>query len=417
MSNLSEVNPVRIGPTVDRIGVVDSLRGAALCGVIVFNIVAMVGGFLGKELLAKAGPLDMAGAAVVILLIQGKARACFALLFGTGFGILHQRTSTRGQDFKSFYLRRMAVLLTIGLFNLSFLFFGDILILYAILGMATLLFSRLAQRTLWRLGLFLILVPPIAAGAFEAVSGAPLPNAAGLTPAQVAAAMPATLPVYRGGDYGAYIAANWHYYVDMYRIDTLETVVYNLSVLGLFLLGLWTARSGMLKDGERWRPFLRKVVLWCLPIGLMLSVVQGTRRMGIHAEGALHGVVTAAYAGVSIAAFGYIALLYLLLTRRWSILLRALAPVGRMTLTGYLAANAIGSFVFYGWGMGTMAGWNVVGLVLFGFGIFCALCMFSAAWLRCFRFGPAEWVWRSLTYGRAQPMRKQAPATGSAATG
>ena len=59
MSNLSQVNPVRMGPTVDRIGVVDSLRGAALCGVIVFNIVAMVGGFLGKQLLAKAGPLDV----------------------------------------------------------------------------------------------------------------------------------------------------------------------------------------------------------------------------------------------------------------------------------------------------------------------------------------------------------------------
>lgn len=407
MSNPSVVNPARRGPNVDRIGVVDSLRGAALCGVIVFNIVAMVGGFLGKELLAKAGPLDMAGAAVVILLIQGKARACFALLFGVGFGILHQRTSTRGQDFKAFYLRRMAVLLAIGLFNLSFLFFGDILILYAILGMATLLCDRLAQRTLWRLGLFLILAPPIAAGAFEAISGAALPNAAGLSAAQVAAAMPATLPIYQGGDYGAYIAANWHYYIDMYRIDTLETVVYNLGVLGLFLLGLWTARSGVLTDGERWRPFLRKVVLWCLPIGLLLSLVQGSRRMGVHAEGALHGAVTAAYVGLSIAAFGYIALLYLLLTRRWAVLQKALAPMGRMTLTGYLAANAVGSFVFYGWGMGTLAGWSVNGLVLFGFGIFCALCLFSAVWLRCFRFGPAEWVWRSLTYGCAQPMRKR----------
>jgi uncharacterized protein len=79
--------------------------------------------------------------------------------------------------------------------------------------------------------------------------------------------------------------------------------------------------------------------------------------------------------------------------------------MGRMALTGYLASNAIGSFVFYGWGLGRMTGWTVTGLCLFALAIFLGLGLFSALWLRAFRFGPVEWVWRSLTYGHAQRMR------------
>lgn len=401
--------PAAMTPVADRIDIIDSLRAAGLCGVIIFNIVAMVGGFLGQKLLAKAGPTDLASAAFVVLLIQGKARSCFALLFGVGFGILMGRANARGQHFTSFYLRRMAVLLGIGLFNLTFLFFGDILILYAVLGMAMLLFQGWNNRALLVAGLVLIIVPPLLGGGYEAITGMPLPNLAGMTAAQVGALMPASLPAYQGSDYLAYIAANWHYYIDLYRAETFETLIYNLSVLGLFLLGLWITRTGILADVERWRPFLRRIAWWCLLIGLALSIVQGSRRMGIHAEGVLHGVVTAAYAGLSIAAFGYVALFCLILTRRGRFLQPALAPMGRMALTGYLTSNAIGSFIFYGWGLGLMTAFSVAGLVGLGLSIFIGLCLISAAWMRAFRFGPAEWVWRSLTYGRAALLHVKLP--------
>ena len=409
-------NPTTMAPVSERIDIIDSLRAAALCGVIVYNIVAMVGGFLGAQLLASAGPADLASAATVIVLVQGKARTCFALLFGIGFGILMDRANARGQQFTAFYLQRMAILLAIGLFNLSFLFFGDILVLYALLGMAMLPFRGWSNRALLLAGLALIVVPPLAAGAYEAMSGAPLPNLAGMTPAQVDALMPASLPAYQGHDFAAYVAANWAYYIDLYRAETSATLVYNASVLGLFLLGLWTARTGVLADVERFRPFLRRVAWWCIPLGLALSVLQGTRRMGIPLAGALHGAVTAAYAGVSIAGFGYIALACLLLTRQARPLQAALAPLGRMALTGYLGSNAIGAFVFYGWGLGLMTHFSAAGLFAFGLAIFLASCVASAAWMRAFRFGPAEWLWRSLTYGRAALMRAPAAAPASAAS-
>lgn len=408
MSDLVEREAAKMAPVADRIHVIDSLRAVALGGVILFNIVAMVAGFLSEEMLARANPADLGFAAIDVLLVQGKARSCFALLFGVGFGILMERATSRGQDFTAFYLRRMTVLLAIGLFNLSFLFFGDILILYALLGMAMLLFRGWSDRAVLTGGLVLIVVPPVAQGVLEAILGGPLPNLAGLTPAQAGALMPASLPAYQGHSYAAYVAANWQYYIDMYRAGTASALVYNASVLGLFLLGLWTARNGVLADVERWRPFLRKVAWWCLPIGLLLSVVQGSRHLGIPAHGALYGLVTASYAALAFAAFGYVALFCLFLTRGGGPLQKALAPMGRMALTGYLTSNAIGSFVFYGWGLGLMSGWSIAGVCLFGLAIFAGLCVFSAVWMRFFRFGPAEWVWRSLTYGRPQPMLRRA---------
>ncbi|BBC73989.1 conserved hypothetical protein [Altererythrobacter sp. B11] len=407
MPDPSESQTADMTPVVDRIHLIDSLRAAALCGVILFNIVAMVAGFLSRELLLRASPVDLGFAAVDVLLIQGKARSCFALLFGVGFGILMERANSRGQDFTRFYLRRMAVLLAIGLCNLTFLFFGDILILYALLGISMLLFRGWGNRALLVGGLALVVLPPVAQGIAEAAVGGPLPNLAGLGPAQIEGLMPASVQAYRGSSFSTYAMANWRYYLDMYRVHTADTLVYNASVLGLFLLGLWAARSNVLTDIERWRPFLRRVVWWCLPAGLLLSVVQGTRHLGIAAHGAAYGVVTASYAALAFAAFGYIALLCLFLTRgRGRQIQKVLAPMGRMALTGYLASNLIGAFVFYGWGLGSMSRWSITGLCLLGLTIFAGLCAFSAVWLRFFRFGLAEWVWRSLTYGYPQPLLK-----------
>lgn len=402
------MNDMTIRPVDDRVHLIDALRAVALYGVITYNIVAMVGGFIADQLLASATPADLGFVAFDLVLIQGKARACFALLFGVGFGILMDRTERRGGGFTAFYLRRMAVLLGIGLFNLAFLFFGDILILYAVLGMAMLAFRHWDERRLLRTGLALIVLPPLAAGLAEEMLGAPLPNLAGLSPAQVHAIMPATTPIYRGGDYGAYVLANFRYYADTYRTGTASTMVYDLSVLGLFLLGLWIARRDILADIGAWRPLLRRIAWWCLPIGLVLSVVNGSRRLGVETHGALYGLVTASYAGLSVMAFGVAAALCLFLSGPGRPLQKMLAPMGRMALTGYLASNLVGGAVWYGWGLGMMGAWNGAAMNLFALALFAGLCLISAAWMRFFRFGPAEWVWRSLTYGSSQPLLRRA---------
>ncbi|RYY23776.1 MAG: DUF418 domain-containing protein [Sphingomonadales bacterium] len=393
-----------MAPNSDRLHLIDALRAIALFGVITFNFTAMVMAFAGGEIMSRATSVDMGFATFDLVLIQGKARACFALLFGLGFGILMERAAAKGQGFTAFYLRRMLVLLGIGLLNLAFLFWGDILILYAVLGMGMLLFRNASDRALLWMGFALILVPPLVSGAIEGVTGVPIPNFAGLSPAAVDTVMYDTAPIYRGDDYWAYVAQNLRYYLDHYRTETGYVAMYDTSVLGLFMLGFWVARQRIAADVAAWRPVLIKLVWWCLPIGLVLSVIHATRRMGIPFEGWGYAGVTAAYAGLAIAAIGYIALFCLLIggSGRW--LQKPLAPMGRMALTGYLASNAIGSFVWYGWGLGLLGKWSMTAVNLLALAVFVGLCVFSALWLSIFRFGPAEWVWRSLTYGSLQPL-------------
>ncbi|BAK65431.1 hypothetical protein SLG_07560 [Sphingobium sp. SYK-6] len=404
MTDISASAVGKFAPAADRVHLLDALRAIALFGVILFNITGMVGAWAGSEVLSKATPLDLGFIAFDLILIQGKARACFALLFGVGFGLMMDRAAASGRRFVPFHLRRMTVLLLIGCCNLAFLFFGDILILYALIGMLLLAFRGLSNRALLVSGLVLLLVPPVAIGLGEAVTGAPLPNLAGLDPAQAETWMATLAPAYRSPHYLDFVAANLRYYLMRDGVETADAIMYDLSVLGLFVIGLWTARCRVLFDVEHWRPFLRRVAWWTLPIGLVFSLVFATRRMGIEATGVLHGLVTASYAGLAFMAFGYVALLALFLTGKGEGLQRALAPAGRMALTGYLASNAIGGFVWYGWGLGQLGKWNGAAINLLGCAIFAALWLFSALWMRAFRFGPAEWIWRSLSYGKAQPL-------------
>ncbi|WP_395943353.1 DUF418 domain-containing protein [Brevundimonas sp.] len=390
-----------------RVQVIDTLRALALYGVITMNLMAMVMGLIGAEIVPKAGPIDYVFATFDLVLLQGKARSTFALLFGVGFGMLMVRAAQRGQAFTGFYLRRMSALLLFGLINLAVLFWGDILILYALLGMVLLLFRGWSNRAILAAGLILVIGPPLALGLFEAATGAPAPNLAGLTPEQAEGVMSASAPIYRAGDGLAYVRANLAYYVDHHLTDTAYAFVYELGVLGLFLLGLWTARTGVLAGVEAWRPFLRRVAWICLPVGLVLSALHASRRMGIDVEGAAYALVSAAYVGLPIMAFGYVAILALLLTRGGRFLQPLLSPMGRMALSGYLASNAIGSFVWYGWGLGLMGRTNVTGMNLFALAVFGSLCVFSAVWLSVFRFGPVEWLWRCLSYARWQPLLRR----------
>jgi len=397
-----------LSPLSDRVATIDALRAIALFGVIVMNLVAMPMLFKAEAVLARATPIDLTAGVLDLIFLQGKARSAFAFLFGLGFGVMMQRVEARGAGFVPFYLRRVSILLLIGLLNLAFLFWGDILIVYAILGMTLILFRKAGQKTLLTSGLLLVLLPPLLAGAMEAVGG-PLPNLAGLSPDQVDAGYAAALPAYLGGDFLAYVRANFAYYAFHNLAETSYVLMYDVGVLGLFLLGLWAARKGLLRDVEAFRPLLRRILWVALPLGLLLSVVQATRRLGVPAEGALYGLVTAAYVGLPIMAFGYMAWLALYMSRGGGWLVRALSPMGRMALTGYLGSNLIGSFVWYGWGLGKLADpafLTALNANLFAIGVFVGLCVFSALWLRVFRFGPAEWVWRSLTYGRLQPMLK-----------
>ncbi|MGZ8358899.1 MAG: DUF418 domain-containing protein [Allosphingosinicella sp.] len=391
------------GPLGNRLLLIDSLRALALFGVIVMNIGAMAMRFVGRDVMASAGPPDFVLMGLDLAFVQGKARACFAFLFGLGFAILLQRAERAGGDFRGFYARRMAVLLGFGLINQAFLFWGDILCLYALLGFVLLPLRSCTNRTLLRLGLALVALPPLAVGGFEAASGRPFPNLIDAAPAADTARALAALT---GGDYRDAILFNLPQTAMRYATDSGHMLVYALGVLGLFLLGAWTGRRGLAFDVAGHAKLLRRIAWTCLPAGLLLSLVHASRLVGIEAEGWRHGLVTAAYLGLPVMAFGYLAALILIFARRMARAQALLAPAGRMALTNYLLSGAIGGWVMYGYGLGALRAFSFAGLNLLAAAIFAALAVFSHFWLKRFSLGPAEWLWRSLSYGAWQPMRR-----------
>jgi uncharacterized protein len=410
MALMDEARDDRPGAAMDRSVLIDALRATALFGVIVMNMVGMVMLLKAETVLAAASPTDLGIGAGEVVLLMGKARSVFAFLFGLGFGVMMDRLQARGANFTPYYLRRTLILLVIGVLNLAFLFWGDILIVYALLGMVLILFRNMKSPNLLALGLGLIVAPPVVFGLIEAVTGQPLGNLAGAAPEAVQGAYQALTPAYLGSDFGGYVQANFVYYLHHNLFETAYVAVYDIGVLGLFMVGVWAARIGLLTRVEAHRPLLRRIAWVALPLGLALSVLYATRPLGMAPEGAWSGVVTAAYLGLPVLAFGYLAVLALWFSRSGRGLARLLAPMGRMALTGYLASNAIGSFWWYGWGLGRLgdpAALNVVVLSLLPVAVFAGLWIFSGLWLSVCRFGPAEWIWRSLTYGRLQPFLKR----------
>lgn len=395
-----EPQAIRTIPGADgasRLPLIDSVRALALLGVVIMNVSAMQMRFVGRDIMGSAGPVDIGVMAVDLLFVQGKARACFAFLFGFGFATLMMRSEAKGGDFGRFYVRRMLALLGFGLVNQALLFWGDILVLYALLGMLLLPLRKLADRSLLQLGLILVALPPLAVGALEALNGGPLPA---LVATDGAAEAARGLAAMTSSNYLDFVRFSVSQAVERRLTDTAHMVIYDLTVFGLFLLGAWSARQRILFELEAWRPRLRKIALICLPGGFALSAISASRLAGLSAEGAVYGLVTAAAIGLPVMAFGYLAATTLLFSRGFQAMQRMLAPAGRMPLTNYLASGAIGCFIFYGYGLGMLGQLGLAATNLLAISIFLALVLVSHLWLACYPQGPLEWAWRRLAYGR-----------------
>lgn len=376
---------------------VDSLRGLALLGVIIMNIGALAMRFAGPEIASDAGPVGLTLMGLDLVFIQGKARACFALLFGFGIATLMARAA-EGQGARGAHVQRMGILFGIGLFNQIFLFWGDILVLYALLGLMAGAAFNWPRRRLLVAGLVLVLLPPVLLGSVEAIAGHALASPFRFDEAAQAAR---GLAAATGTSYADAIAFNATQAIERRLADPFGMLVYDLGILGLILIGMWVARSGVFADVAAHRTLLRRVAIWCLPIGIVLSGLTATRLAGVHAEGLLRGAVTAAQIAFPVLAFGYLASLALLFSRRSGPLQRLiLAPAGRMTLTNYLVSGAIGSWAFYGYGLGLMSAMNLTTLALLPVCLFMVLAIASRAWLKRFQWGPVEWFWRSLASRR-----------------
>jgi uncharacterized protein len=314
-----------------------------------------------------------------------------------------------------FYARRVSILAVIGLLHIGLVWYGDILLVYAIGGFGLLAVRHWNTRLLVTLALALALFaratvevsPPVASAPDGAQADAKIENAE----------KERKLAIFGGTSYGAIARENATiYYRDM--VGRGVGLFLLPQVFARFILGLYVGRRDWARRTTELRPTLRRLLPWAIGVGvvgngtgMLIEPLQDRNLLG----GDSFWVQAAApveEAGILALAFVYLSVLVLVFhhSAAWRRRLGYLAPVGRMALTNYLTQSVLYLILFTGVGFGLYGdvgpAW-CVGLALI---IFAAQMASSAWWLARYRFGPAEWVWRTLTYGQLQPLREPVSA-------
>lgn len=416
--------PTGFGPVTprERIVTLDILRGIALLGVVIANVWLWFSGawFNLPGVLDDLRVLSLDAVVFhgIALFVSGKAISTFSFLFGLGFAIQMLRAEDRGVAIAPVYRRRLTVLLLFGLAHAVLLWYGDILTIYALFGFVLLAFRKRADRTLLVWGGVFIVAVPLALSSIPLIAslaGTEGPGAGdGAEGGPMAELRTTALLAFQSGRPSEVVAAN----LRMLGFFFLSPKILGmLTTLGLFLIGLYAGRKGFFVNTAEHREGFRRVAKWGLAVGFVCSValVVVWVRVPLEAMGEnpyLPLLTTGLYIlGTFPLAFGYIAAVTLLVERpAWKRVLGTFAPVGRMALTNYLSQTVICLFVFYGYGGGLVGEVSPAPAFLIALLVFGAQLLWSPWWLARFRFGPAEWLWRSLTYRRLQPMRVAGPA-------
>lgn len=413
----------------DRIGLLDTLRGFALLGILPMNMPifafysfayftpSIAGGFEGVNFLAWL---------FGHVFFEFKMMTIFSALFGAGIVVFSARAMRKTGKCAGLFYRRLAWLLVFGLIHAYLIWEGDILVTYAVCGAVAFLFRKLGVKALLVVGVALLLVAP-AVNVLTGLMFGMMRDAAAAVDAGTAAAwqegwadgwretekafVPTEemLDAERAAFEGGYLALWPHRAQHAAMFQFLMLPVWGVwRVTGVMLLGMAALKSGVFTGSRSDGFYLRMLAVGYLAgiplvgLGAAMMVRSGFDIVSWYAVSSHFN-----YFGSLLVASGHVALVALAVRAGAARRLTArLAAVGQMAFTNYIAQSVLCAALFYGYGLGL---WNEVGRAgLWGIValIWAAQLLWSPWWLARFQFGPLEWLWRSLTYWRAQPMRR-----------
>lgn len=406
-----------------RIPAMDILRGCAVLGILWMNIAAFAlpqSAYFNPAVAGPLSPADIGAWAIGLILVDGKMRGLFALLFGASMLLLIDREEMAGRDGRRAQMIRSAWLFVIGCAHFLLLWWGDILRVYALVGLIAMLFIRLEPLDLVKRAFLCFLLQFLLLAAF--VGSLYLWRHAALAPGADASlrdgfdafmaalsdpASPTTrmqIATYRSG-FGTIL----HYKLASLPGDWIWGFLFTaLETLGFMLLGMAMLKGGFLTgrwDAEHYRRTARHCALIGIPpmVGLALWVaITGFAPLPTYGTALVWSLPFRIPLTV-----GWAALILWLLARHpahW--LVDRLAAAGRMTLSNYLATSLVMTAIFYGWGLGLFAQIRPALLPVFVLGGWALMLAWSKPYAMRYGLGPAEWLWRSLTRRQPQKIRK-----------
>ena len=413
----STITPVQ---NKDREIFMDVLRGFAIFGILIANLT--MGGLslysanaqhTGAFLLPE---LDNKLSFLYAMFIDGKFYSIFSLLFGWGIALQIQRGLNKGVDSMPTIKRRLMFMLLLGSVHIL-IWNGDIVLFYAMLGFLLLTFRKFTNKTLLITGAALILLPIVLYAAklqwqwLNAPSGI-LNEMGGKISQQLTG-------ISSDADYDNWIKqAGWWDVLKsniggvFYRFGYLFFISRIPKVLGMFLIGFVLGRSNFYKNITQNKKTIYRIIGLGLLIGLPANYFLAYYMRNFEADYynlKINGLYqTIAYAfGVAPLALAYVGTFMLCFqTSFGNKIMSVLAPVGKMAFSNYMTHSLVCNFVFLGAGLGYGGQVGPFYLTVFGITLFTLQIIISTIWLRYFNYGPVEWVWRSLTYGKMQQMTR-----------
>ena len=365
-----------LAPLEERLVALDILRGVALFGVMAINVVTEFRVSIFEQFLRlpAASPLDRAIATFLDEAIELKAFALFSLLFGAGLAIQFDRLAEKRRAV--LLVRRLLVLLAFGVIHLTLIWNGDILTEYALAGLLVL---PLLYGPRWLLAAGAAALLAVYASSYL-LWLLPFPD-----PGWLAHRIVEARQVYATGSFLEILRFRFH---EIAAIAPLHVWIFPRT-LALFLIGALVWRTGAVQRASvNPLPWFIAGVATALAtpfVGNALATVTMAVAYGAIIVGVASTAVGAEHLG-------------------W------LASLGRMAFTNYIVESLIFGWIFYGYGLGLFGKLNVSTALAIGVAVYAAQVFFSQWWLRRYRFGPIEWLWRSLMYGQSQPMKRQMTA-------
>lgn len=374
-----------------RIQTIDLLRGISLVGILLVNILSFNYPIIYVELPKYlTRPDDLQAEKWLTIFIQGSFYPLFAWLFGYGLQMQRMKATALNQKFASIASRRLSILLLFGIMHAFGVWYGDILITYAVMGFILLLFLKFKPQ----IQLFIALVCfSVFNGFIIAISwlGSLLPESENIDLYSDLTNVKSSLEAYR---YGDWLDAFGQRMTDLsVQLSTVMWVQAIFTILPFMLAGAAASQWRLIERAKQLKVLWFILAIVALPLGIFLKYQIYNGDMGY---------VVGLLIGGPILTIGYTAIIVLLALIPF--VLKMTMPfncLGRMSMTTYLMQSVIQSLLFYGFGFGLYGKLSIDNLILIAVLIFICQMAFAWIWLNFFKQGPVEMLWKRITYGKA----------------
>jgi uncharacterized protein len=391
-----------------RIESLDILRGIAIFGILLVNMKS----FSGPDSPIRALSYEYFDQSYNVwtnvlleFFVQGNFITMFSFLFGFGIILMSERAAANNRSFVPVFLRRQFVLLLFGAVHVLFFWYGDILVTYAAVGIIMLLFYRMPKKALLMTGLVMITVYSL----FMTIltydywtSGAAIINQETLN-AQHESEIQQSIMIYSEGTYKEILQERIREWTDL----NSYFLFFLFGLLPMFLFGAYAAKRRRFENRTLWK--LWWITLLLGPGSKMFAVIF----FPIKGEDWQYDTAMSwgyEFGGAMMSIFYICTIVLLYRNGKFKRLFNMFKITGRMAFTNYLTQSVVSTFIFYSYGAGQYGDYGPFAGVIIAVIIFSLQVLFSMWWLKNYYMGPLEWIWRTLTYGKKQKLKRRMEA-------